>query len=317
MKKINLLMIASVLVIVSACKKGGGSDNGDSKEDEKPVVDYKANTTYYGGKNQVRFLVGDLNSPIILASPHDGTLTPGDMPLRDNPNAVTVRDLNLTDLTIKIANSIKAKTGIRPHVIINDVERARMEPNRALEEAYHKSEAANALWREYHKFLKAARDMVQKNASRGLFLDMHGHGHTKKRVEVGYLISATNLDAPDATLNGLATSSSIYHLSTISAYSLSQLIKGDFAFGTLLEEQGIPAVPSKQQPKVNGDDYFNGGYCTLTYGSRSSGTVSAIQLETHGTNFRNSPAERTASAPKVADAIIKYMKNHYGIFLDK
>ncbi|RZK72441.1 MAG: hypothetical protein EOO92_19825 [Pedobacter sp.] len=132
-------------------------------------------------------------------------------------------------------------------------------------------------------------------------------------MEVGYLISASNLDAPDATLNSLATSSSIYHLSTISPYSLSQLIKGDFAFGTLLEEQGIAAVPSKQQPTVNGDEYFNGGYCTLTYGSRNGGAVSAIQLETHGTNFRNSPAERTESAPKVAEAIIKYMQNHYGL----
>lgn len=188
-----------------------------------------------------------------------------------------------------------------------------MEPNRSLEEAYHKSEAANALWREYHAFLKGARDMVQKNVGKGLFLDMHGHGHTKKRVEVGYTVSISNLNATDAVLNSVPATSSIYHLAKISPFTLSQLIRGDNAFGTLLADEGIPAVPSKQDPKPNNDDYFNGGYCTSTYGSRNGGEVSAIQLETHGTNLRNSPAERKASGAKIADAIIKYMNTHYNL----
>ncbi|WP_113638073.1 hypothetical protein [Nubsella zeaxanthinifaciens] len=317
MKKINLLALMMALSIILSCKKNSSS-SGDGGNPTKPdETAYKPNTIIYGSNKYVRFEVGDANSPIILASPHDGTITPSTMPFRDNPDAVTVRDLYVTDLVEEIASAFYAKTGIHPHVIVNDVARERMEPNRSLEEAYHKSEAANALWREYHGFLKSARDMVAKNVGKGLFLDMHGHGHTKKRVEVGYIVSRSNLNASDATLNGVANTSSIYQLSTTSAYSFSQLIRGDYAFGTLLANEGIPAVPSKTDPTPNDDDYFNGGYCTLTYGSRNGGTVSAIQLETHGTDLRNNATQRKASGIKIADAIIKYMKNHYGLLLDK
>jgi hypothetical protein len=316
MKKINLLALMVAFTIIS-CKKHT-ENNTDGDETGTPVeVNYKPNTTVYGSNKYVRFTVGDANSPIILASPHDGTITPASMPFRDNPDAVTVRDLYVTDLVEEIASAFYAKTGIHPHIIVNDVARERMEPNRSLEEAYHKSEAANALWREYHSYLKAARDMVTKNVGKGLFLDMHGHGHTKKRVEVGYIVSKANLNASDATLNGVANTSSIYNLATNSAYTFSQLIRGDYAFGTLLANEGIPAVPSKTDPKPNDDDYFNGGYCTLTYGSRNGGTVSAIQLETHGTDLRNNATQRKASGIKIADAIIKYLKNHYGLLLDK
>lgn len=312
MKKINLLVLLGASLMVVSCKKNA-DDNGGGGKEPTPEVTYKANTTVYGSNKYVTFKVGDANSPIILASPHDGEILPASMPFRDHADAVTVRDINLTDLTEEISNALYAKTGLRPHVIINDVARSRMEPNRSLEEAYHKSEAANALWREYHAFLKGARDMVQKNVGKGLFLDMHGHGHTKKRVEVGYTVSISNLNATDAVLNSVPATSSIYHLAKISPFTLSQLIRGDNAFGTLLADEGIPAVPSKQDPKPNNDDYFNGGYCTSTYGSRNGGEVSAIQLETHGTNLRNNPAERKASGAKIADAIIKYMNTHYNL----
>ncbi|RYG19555.1 MAG: hypothetical protein EOO07_06620 [Chitinophagaceae bacterium] len=312
MKRIDYLFLACSLLIVVGCKKTAekGSEPGTGP---KPDVVYKPNTTVYGSNKYVTFKVGDINSPIILASPHDGELTPETMPLRNHQDAVTVRDIYLTDLTEEISNALFAKTGIRPHVIINDVARSRMEPNRSLEEAYHKSEAANALWREYHAFLKGARDMVQNNVGKGLFLDMHGHGHTKKRVEVGYTVSIANLNATDATLNSVPGTSSIYHLAKISPYTFSELVRGDYAFGTLLANEGIRAVPSKSEPMPNSDPYFNGGYCTSTYGSRTSGEVSAIQLETHGTDLRNTAADRKASGAKIADAIIKYMNMHYNL----
>ncbi|WP_343531408.1 hypothetical protein [Pedobacter sp.] len=313
MKKISLLYIGMCLFILS-CKK---SKHVNGEKEPSGTVSYQPNTTVYGSNNYVKFIVGDLKSPIILASPHDGTIIPDNWPLRDHPDAVTVRDLYVSALTTEIADALYRKTGLHPHVIINDVARSRMEPNRALEEAYHKTEAANQLWRQYHAFLKGAQDMVQKNVGKGLFLDMHGHGHSIPRIEVGYIVSKTNLNGTDAGLNSLASTSSIYHLSTISAYPFSQLIRGDYAFGTLLENEGIRAVPSKQDPKPNSDDYFNGGYCTLAYGSKNGGAVSAIQLETHGPNLRNNPTERKASGTKIADAIIKYMQSHYGLFLDK
>ncbi len=312
-KPIFWVCIFASLTVLSCKKKLTNNDDGGGAQ-QPPSTIYKPNTTVYGSNQYIKFIVGDLKSPIILASPHDGTILPSTMPFRDHPDAVTVRDIYVTDLTLEIADAIYAKTKLRPHVIINDVSRSRLDPNRSLDEAYLKNDAGIALWKEYQSFLTGARDMVTNNVGKGVFFDMHGHGHTKQRIEVGYIVSKANLNSSDAILNSVPGTSSIFHLAKNSSYTFSQLIRGDYAFGTLLENEGIPAVPSKQDPKPNTDDYFNGGYCTLTYGSKDGGTVSAIQLETHGSNLRNNAAQRSASGPRIAEAIVKYMKQHYNLY---
>jgi len=317
MKIFKLILIWLVLINWSCKKK-------ETIEATAPIditvyseAVYKSGATVYGKNNYVKMIVGDYNCPVILSSPHDGTLEPSSMPVRDHADAVTVRDLYVSDLTMKIADAFFEKTGMRPHIIINDISRARMEPNRALEETYHKSEDANASWKEYQNFIKIARQIVTDHKGKGLYVDMHGHGHTKARVEVGYIVSKSNLNTEDAVLDRLATTSSIYAIARNSTYSFSNLIRGDYAFGTLLANEGCPAVPSKQDPKPNTDDYFNGGYCTYTYGSINGGTISSIQLETNGSGLRNTAAQRTASGGKFANAIISYMKTHYGFNLAK
>ena len=316
----NLKLVCFLFLFISfSCKK---KDTPTDEPQVNPVVPvspsiYKPGATVYGKNNYVKMIVGDYNSPIILSSPHDGTIEPSSMPVRDNADAVVVRDLYVSDLTMQISNSIYEQTGIRPHIIINDISRSRMEPNRSLAEAYNKSDAANSSWNEYHDFIKVARQIVSENVGKGLYIDMHGHGHTKNRIEVGYITSKTNLNAEDAVLDTYATSSSIYGIAKTSTYTYSKLVRGDYAFGTLLANEGCPAVPSKQDPKPNADDYFNGGYCTLTYGSGNGGTISAIQLETNGTNLRNTATQRVASGKKMANAIITYMKMHYNISLTK
>ena len=317
MKYLKVVMCFLVLANWS-CKKG------DKEEQTKPVdissyskEVYQPGATVYGKNNYVKMIVGDYNCPVILSSPHDGTLQPTSMPERDHPDATTVRDLYVSDLTLKISAAFYEKTGMRPHVIINDIARSRMEPNRSLEETYHKSEDANAAWLEYQNFIKIARQIVTDNVNRGLYIDMHGHGHTKQRVEVGYIVSKANLNADDATLDRLATTSSIYGIARNSTYSFSNLVRGDYAFGTLLANEGLPAVPSKQDPKPNTDDYFNGGYCTYTYGSINGGTISSFQLETNGSGLRNTPDQRTASGGRFANAIICYVKTHYGLTIAK
>jgi hypothetical protein len=295
-----------------SCKKNKTSDGTvlvDPTIYSKSV--YQPGTTVYGKNNYVKIIVGDDRCPVILSSPHDGTLLPTSMPERDHPDATIVRDLFVSDLTLKIATAFFEKTGMHPHIIINDIARSRMEPNRSLKEAYHKSEEANNAWREYQNFIKIARQIVIKNVGKGLYIDMHGHAHTKPRIEVGYIVSKSNLNADDAILDKLASSSSIYAIAQNSMYSFSNLIRGDDAFGTLLANEGLPAVPSKQDPKPNTDDYFNGGYCTYTYGSVNGGVISSLQLETNGAGLRNTPDQRTTSGVKIATAIISYLKAHF------
>lgn len=317
MKKSILLLL---IVFAFACKKKTTEEGTTTKEETKVTYStdlYKPNALIYGSNAYTQIKVGDYNCPIILSSPHDGTVSPAIIPDRTNPDATTVRDINVSDLTEKIAVAIFEKTGMRPHVIQNNLSRLKMDPNRSLAEAYLTHSTAITAWEDYQNFLKIASQIVKDNVGKGLYLDMHGHGHDKDRIEVGYLLTKAQVNMTDADINYLAAASSIYSIAKSSNLKFSELMTGDYAFGTLLANEGCPAVPSKTDPRPNDDLYFNGGYCTLAYGSKDGGNISAIQLETNGNNFRNTPAQRTKSAGAVANAIINYYKKHFGVDLLK
>ena len=131
-----------------------------------------------------------------------------------------------------------------------------------------------------------------------------------------FILSKTQLNYTDAQINGLASQSSIYAVAKTSPLAFSQLVRGDQAFGTLMANEGVPSVPSKQEPMPGSDPYFDGGYCTSTYGSEKGGTISAIQLETPWTN-RSVLAVRTTAGIGIANALVSYFKMHYAIDLKK
>jgi N-formylglutamate amidohydrolase len=320
MKKINILYAFLLLLVTVGCKK---------KEEIRtiPLPDinvtydeniYKPGAVIFGTKNYVKIIVGDLNSPIMLASPHDGIVSPSEVATRTHPSAVIVRDLFCTDLTLKMADSLQKLTGLRPHVIINDLTRSKMEPNRAMADAYLTHPEMEIAWNEYHNFLRVARAMIKKNVGKGLYLDMHGHAHAKNRIEVGYLLNNNQVNSEDASLDLLASRSSVFAVGKASTSKFSILLNGDKAYGTLLANNACPSVPSKQDPYPFEDEYFSGGYCTATYGSRNSNdNISAIQLETPGPIIRDNETLRIASSGRMARATIQFMKLNYGLDLMK
>jgi len=304
-------MLLSMLILFS-CKKS--SDNSATNGGGTiPTTTYTPGTTVYGSKNYTRFIVGDDLCPIILSSPHAGDLTPSNIP--DRTQGVTVTDSYVTDLVLKLADSIKKVTGLRPHIIINDLKRIKMDPNRSVEEAYLTHADATAAYNDYQNFIKAALKIVNDKVGKGIYLDMHGHGHTKSRIEIGYLLSATELNGTDGSLNVLANTTSIYAISKTSSLSFWELIRGGQSLGTLLANAGCPSVPSQQDPKPLTDDYFSGGFCTSSYGSMGGGNISAIQLETPGPIIRNTSALRQQSAGKIARVVNDYLRIHYNIIL--
>ncbi|WP_153042758.1 hypothetical protein [Rufibacter ruber] len=320
MKRFNCLFVVLGISISCcfSCKKEADDVTKTDSDSGYAEADYKPGAVLSGYKNYTKIYVGDLNCPIILSSPHDGTVAPANIP--DRQDGVVVRDIYATDLTLRMADSIKALTGLRPHVVINELSRKKLDPNRSLAEAYLTHEDAKTAWNDYHNFIIMARTLVTKHVGKGLYLDMHGHGHDIARIEVGYLLTSAELNSTDTQINQLANKSSIYSISKESAYSFSQLINGDNSFGALLQNRGLRAIPSNRagDRSPNSDPYFNGGYCTSAYGSsKLGGPVSAIQLETPGPNVRNTATLRQSSGGKIARAILEYMKLHYAMDLAK
>lgn len=331
MKRINLLLLLLPFVMVMvSCKDELIVREVESSlgiDIEFSEDDYKPGTTVWGSNRDTRFIVGDYDCPIILASPHDGVkigAIPGildSIRIRRHSSATIVRDIYVTELAEYTADSLKKLTGLRPHVIINEVTRSRVEPNRELADAYHTHKRADTIWTEYHNFMKIARKLVKRHVGKGFLLDLHGHGHTKQSTEVGFLLTRNDLNNTDESIDYMAHKSSIRSLGERSTLRFSQLINGDAAFGTFMANYNCPSFPSKQDPRPGSNSYFNGGYCTSIYGSRTAmDGIDAIQLETPGSSassMRGSAANRRLSGGRMARAIIDYTRVNYGIDMAK
>ncbi len=250
--------------------------------------------------------------PLILSAPHGGYLAPDSLADRTCTACVTVRDSRTQEWARALADAIETRTGKRPWVVINLLDRVKLDANRDVGEAADGDPHAAAAWATYHAALDEASEAVTSEFGGGLLLDLHGHGHSQPRFELGYLLSASRLRQSDAELNQFASLSSIRALHHRSGESFSTLVRGSESFGQLLQLVGVASTPSQADPApLSGQAFFSGGYITARHGSRDGGTVDAIQLEAHRPGARDSQENVVALAENVADATLAYMQRWY------
>lgn len=274
---------------------------------------YTSGTTYFGTNNYIEYQAG--NMPLILSSPHGGYLTPSAIPDRNCVGCVTGRDSYTLELTREIAKAIKAKTNCFPHVIINKLHRKKLDANREITEATDSNPSSYVYWNDYNDFIDSARENIKNKTTKGLFIDIHGHGHSIQRIEIGYLLSKTNLQQSNLFLDSVnqINKSSIRNLSqnNLLSYSHSNLIRGTNSLGTMLSNKGYPSIPSTSIPfPLAGESYFNGGYNTVKWGSRNGAEIDAIQLE-HNQNIRFDSTLRKNYADSLAVVLLDYLEKHY------
>jgi uncharacterized protein YwbE len=268
---------------------------------------------YYGVDSFIEYRTGNL--PIILSAPHGGYLSPNSLPDRNCVGCVTGRDSYTQELTREIEAAILAKTGCYPHVIINKLHRKKLDANRDIIEATDSNLITEPFWNEYMNFIDTARNKVYREYPKGIFLDIHGHGHSIQRIELGYLISGNSLRQNDSAINTfpISTNTSILNLkfSSLNAHSLAELIRSEHSFGAMIQRRGFPAVPSDSIPSpLVGEPFFDGGHNTKRFGSVTGGTIDAIQIESHqGVRFISST--RAKYADSLATAILEYLEYHY------
>ncbi len=269
--------------------------------------------SYFGTSDYIEYIAGNL--PVIVAAPHGGSLKPVELP--DRTYGTTTIDSNTQDLARKIQQAFLARFGGYPHVIICRLHREKIDCNREIVEGAQGHAPTETAWTEFQDFISAARQSVTAQFGRGLFLDIHGHGHTLQRLELGYLLHDTDLDLSDSTLDAgsHAASASIRNLDVLSPVAFSQLLRGANSLGGLLATRGYPSVPSPAIPSPGTDLYFDGGYNTLQHGSRDAGTISAVQIECNFTGVRDSAANRTAFATELASAADAYFGEHFALDL--
>jgi N-formylglutamate amidohydrolase len=270
--------------------------------------------TWFGINQYIEYQVGNL--PLILAAPHGGTLSPAEIPDRSCQDCVFTTDLFTEDLARRMANSIEAATGCRPHLIINRLHRRKLDANRGMIEGADGHPLGEQAWEDFHGFIQAAKDLVAERFGKGLFIDLHGHGHTIQRLELGYLLFGSELAMSDSVLNTpLFTSySSIRKLVHENLQNLShaELLRGAISLGTMYYDATYPAVPSIAMPfPGTGNPYFSGGYNTERHGSMNSGSIDAIQMECNYSGIRDTPDNRQVFSETTAVVLLDFLRQHY------
>ncbi|MEY2750385.1 MAG: hypothetical protein RLZZ550_356 [Verrucomicrobiota bacterium] len=262
-----------------------------------------------GATGYIRHWPGEL--PIVLSVPHDGAIAPAGIP--DRTAGVTVRDSHARALAEAIRDALRARFGRAPHLVVCELSRRKVDCNRPLAEGATDPVAIRT-WREYHAAIDDAERAVLARSPHGLYLDIHSHGHPKKRLEIGYLLKADDLRLPDERLDAdgtVAARSSIRALGRRTPAKFSELLRGETSLGGLLAARGVPAVPSPTEVLRKEDPYFNGAYDIAAHGSRDGGRLDAAQFEVPGPQ-RDTPERRAATAQAVAEALEVYFERHFG-----
>lgn len=282
---------------------------------DRPVGPFVVGQPVRDAQAWIEYTPGD--APLVLIAPHGGLLAPASLPDRSCSGCVVANDTNTQALARAIVDTFTARTGRRPHLVVNLLHRRKFDGNRDLPEAAAGTAALQVPWEWLHAAVDSARADVVRRHARGLVLDLHGHAHAIARLELGYLLSASQLRLADAELAGanLFMSTSIARLvgDARGAPGGPELLRGVTSLGGLLEARGIPAVPSPSAPAPRvGEEYFNGGYNTLRHGSRSGGPLDAIQIEHHFTGVRDTEANRARYAAVLTDALVVLLEERYG-----
>lgn len=263
----------------------------------------------FSERNLVEFVRGD--SELILAAPHGGRLAPEDFPVRTNADAVTASDWNTDQLARGIWDAVQRNEAPTPHLIICHAHRKFIDTNRPLDAACASDSPARTVWRDYQTAIAVAKEMVVQSHGRGLFVELHGHGHPEQQLELGYLLRSRDFELPPAEFVKLGQRSSLREVSERGNTNLEELLRGSQSLGYFLAKQGIRSMPSPENPRPGKEPYFNGGWNTMTHGSRDAGTISSLQIECHRSGFRDTSAEVDVSSKKVASALLEFLHTHY------
>ncbi len=296
----NMKLIVAIL-ITAACSLFGSGFPEDTS--------FTPGVSYYGRNLYIEYIAG--NAPVIISVPHGGAIKPSEIP--DRTYGTTVTDANTEDLGRYYYDEYKLRTGKSPHIVICRLARIKLDCNRDSVEGAQGNQYALQAWQEYHYFLEYARRKVTTDFGRGFFIDLHGHGHTLQRIELGYNLSASDLSKSDATLNTspYINKSSIKLLAQQSPHTFSELLRGEQSLGDLFTARGYPAVPSTSILNPGSDPYFEGGYNIERYGTKDGGVIDAVQFECNREGVRDTDGNLRLFA-KAFDQVIKsFIEIHY------
>jgi hypothetical protein len=306
-----------------------GDSTGTTPIPTIPAGPYTPGQSYFGANGYIEYIAG--NAPVIYTAPHGGALVPAEIPDRTAARCggpvTTSTDLETEALVRAMQQRHFARYGSYPHVVINHLARRKLDANRTGAEAACGNAAAATALAEWHAFIDSAKATVLRSSGRGWYMDMHGHGHAKQRLELGYLLTSAQLGLSDAALDAnraFEDTASMRTVSEATPLAFSALLRGPESLGALYAANGFPSVPSPADLGPGADDYFSGGDDTRRHacgaeasalGGTTAGNICGVQIEANLTGVRDTPANRERFADVTAVVLGQYLSTHWGLSL--
>ncbi|QTD37155.1 T9SS type A sorting domain-containing protein [Polaribacter batillariae] len=194
---------------------------------------------YNNSKKYIEYIPGTM--PVIISAPHGGRLEPGEISTRSC--GTNEMDDN-TDVLIKeIQKKCFDQFGTYPYIIINNLHRKKLDPNRNKSVATCNNATAGIYFDAFHSFIDQASADINAKFGKGLYIDLHGQSHSIPRIEAGYNLPSNSFDED---LNNTATNATelarvtIKNLieNNISNSTFEDLIRGANSFGGIMQVTG-------------------------------------------------------------------------------
>ena len=285
-----------------------------------PEVKYTPGDIITDSQGYISYRVG--NMPIIITVPHDGSLTPSTFPNRTGSSA---RAENTRKVAEQFAYFFNANSnGLYPHIIYNNISRSKLDPDLNQMDGAQGNSYANLSYGTYHSFLQTAIDSVEAYFDAGILLNLVEHNHSNQKVELGYLLSASDLDLTNLQLNSYSAQSSVSQIADISTSSFAEVIRGYNSLGTLIVGRSytsndvtysFEAVPTLDNPTIGSTDYSSGGYTIAQYGSSNGGKINGIDVATPFAGFRDNANAYRALAVILEESVKIFYQENLGVIL--
>jgi len=285
-----------------------------------PEVKYTPGDIITDSQGYISYRVG--NTPIIITVPHDGTLAPSTFPDRTGSSA---RAENTRKVAEQFAYFFNANSnGLYPHIIYNNISRSKLDPDLNQMDGAQGNSYANLSYGTYHSFLQTAIDSVEAYFDAGILLNLVEHNHSNQKVELGYLLSASDLDLTNLQLNSYSAQSSVSQIADISTSSFAEVIRGYNSLGTLIVGRSytsndvtysFEAVPTLDNPAIGSTDYSSGGYTIAQYGSSNGGKINGIDVATPFAGFRDNANAYRALAVILEESVKIFYQENLGVIL--
>lgn len=265
----------------------------------------KEPTVYFDNEKWTEYVQGDI--PLVISVPHGGRITADSLAVRSCKGAVVGTDGGTIQMARAIAEYYYENYGVRPHLIINHLQRKHLDQNRELPMASCGNAQVESAWYQFRKYIDTAITQSLASYKKVLYIDLHGHDHKVQRLEVGHLLNGAELR--DAVEGKFPTEQKAYSnlLKANKSLSAEDILFGEKAFGTILTKNGLPAVPSAQdKAPVAGDPFFRGGDNTVRYTSENYPKVIGLQIEAN--KDARSVQNREKSGEIIAKSTYEYLQ---------